>query len=331
MAFSFRPAKREAISLILGLAGPSGGGKTWTAMVLAKGLAAGQPFAVIDTEAGRAKHYADAFKFDHGDLAPPFRPDRYVEAIKAADAAGYPVIVVDSFSHEHAGEGGLLDWHEEEWQRMGGKDSAKMLAWVKPKTAHRAMISKLLQVRAHLILCMRAEEKIDMVRNPNTGKTEIVPKQTLAGYKGWIPICEKNLPFELTASFILTPDKPGYPQPIKLPDQFKPFFPLDQPISEASGQRLAEWAKGGATAGSGNPTSPTADLPGATSGGGTGGTPELWEVEYAALAERLTEIKFLAEFAKWRDDYKVKRPTFPKDAQSRMDAMGLKVKVGLGG
>ncbi len=243
MSVIFRPATRESISLLIGLAGASGSGKSFSAMELASGICGDKPFACIDTEAGRAKHYADRFRFDHADLRPPFRPATYADAIKAADEAGYPAIVVDSFSHEHAGEGGLLDWHEEEYQRLGGRDQVKMTAWIKPKMAHRQMVSRLLQVRAHLILCFRAEDKIDMVKNAQ-GKTEIVPKQTLAGFKGWIPICEKNLPYELTASFMLMPDKPGYPQPIKLEEQHRALFPLDRPITRESGQRLAEWAKG---------------------------------------------------------------------------------------
>lgn len=244
MNVTFRPAVRENVGLILGLIGPSGGGKTFTAMRMAKGIAGDKPFAVIDTEAGRAKHYADQFRFDHADLKAPFRPDAYAEAIKAADEAGYQAIVVDSFSHEHAGDGGLLDWHEEEFQRMGGRDQVKMTAWIKPKMAHRKMVSRLLQVRAHLILCFRAEEKIEMVKGAQ-GKVEIRPKQTLAGFNGWVPICEKNLPFELTASFMLMPDRPGYPQPIKLEAQHRELFPLDRPITEESGRRLAEWARGG--------------------------------------------------------------------------------------
>src|SRR5690349_22039333 len=99
MSFTFRKAVRENVGLLVGLAGASGSGKTYTAMRLATGIAGDKPFAVIDTEAGRAKHYADQFRFDHGDLAPPFRPDAYAEAIIAADKAGYPVIVVDSTSH----------------------------------------------------------------------------------------------------------------------------------------------------------------------------------------------------------------------------------------
>ena len=251
MAFSFRPAVRESVSLLIGLSGGTGSGKTYSAMRLAHGIAGDHPFAVIDTEAGRAKHYADQFKFDHGDLMPPFTPERYADAIAAADAAKYSVIVVDSTSHEWAGEGGILDWQEHELQRMAGDDykkreACKMAAWIKPKMAHKQMVQRLLQVRAHLILCFRAEPKIEMVRGEN-GKMEIREKQSLTGLHGWIPIAEKNLPYELTASFLLLADRPGVPNPIKLQAQHRDLFPLDQPITEDSGARLAAWAQGGAT------------------------------------------------------------------------------------
>lgn len=246
--FEFRPAVRENVELVIGLAGGTGSGKTYSAMRLAKGIAGDKPFAVIDTEAGRAKHYADQFRFDHGDLKPPFRPDRYLEAIKAADAAGYPVVVVDSASHEHAGEGGLLDWHEEELNRMAGedwkkRDACSQAAWVKPKRAHQQMVQRLLQVRSHIILCFRAAEKIEMVRGDD-GRMKFVPKKSLTGRDGWVPICEKNLPFEVTCSFLLVADRPGIPLPIKLEEQHRVLFPEGQQITEQTGARLAEWARG---------------------------------------------------------------------------------------
>lgn len=257
MTFTFRPAVRDNVSLLIGLAGSSGSGKTYTAMRLAKGIAGEAPFCVIDTEAGRAKHYADQFGFDHGDLKPPFTPAAYADAILAADQAGYPVIIIDSFSHEHAGEGGILDMQEAEFARMGSRESAKMASWIKPKGEHRKMVSRLLQVRAHLILCFRAEEKIEMVRGAD-GKMEVRKKVTQTGLDGWVPICEKNLPYELTASFLLMAAHPGVPLPIKLQEQHKALFPLDQPITEASGQRLAAWARGGTPAEQG--TAPSAPM-----------------------------------------------------------------------
>lgn len=243
--FTFRPAIRENVGLLIGLAGESGSGKTFTAMRLAKGIAGDKRFAVIDTEAGRAKHYADAFPFDHGDLKPPFSPSAYADAIKAADEAGYPVIVVDSMSHEYAGEGGVLDMQEAEFERMGRRDAMKMASWIQPKTAHKKMVQRLLQVRAHLILCFRAEEKVEMKRDGD-GKMQITKKQSATGLDGWLPVCEKTLPYELTASFLLRSTNPGVPLPIKLQEQHKALFPLDKPITEESGKQIAIWAAGGA-------------------------------------------------------------------------------------
>ncbi len=264
MSISFRPAVLGNVGLIVGLAGGTGSGKTYTAMRLASGIAGDKPFAVIDTEAGRALHYAGAqFKFDHAELLPPFRPAAYAEAIMAADKAGYPVIVVDSVSHVWAGDGGVLDWQEEELTRMAGDDwkkreAVKMAAWIKPKMAHKHMVQKLLQVRAHLILCFRAEEKIEMIRED--GKMKIVPKVTRTGLDGWCPVCEKSLPFELTASFLLTADAAGIPKPIKLQSQHRALFPLDKPITEESGRLIAVWASGGKSAPATQPQSGPVDL-----------------------------------------------------------------------
>lgn len=248
MSFTFRPAAREDVGLLIGVVGCSGSGKTFSAMRLAAGIAGDRPFAVIDTEAGRAKHYADQFRFDHGDLKPPFRPDAYADAIASADRAGYPVIVVDSASHEHAGDGGLLDWHEEELQRMAGddwkrRDNCNMAAWIRPKQAHKKMVARLLQVRAHLILCFRAEEKVEMVRGDD-GKMKIVPKKSPTGTGGWIPLAEKTLPYELTASLLLTADAPGVPRPIKLQEQHRELFPAGKLIDEECGRKISEWARG---------------------------------------------------------------------------------------
>ena len=242
MNYTFRKAVRENVSLLIGLAGASGSGKTYTAMCLASGISGKKRFVVVDTENGRASHYADQFDFDVLELREPFTPHSYAEAIKAADDAGYPVIVVDSASHEYAGSGGVLDMQEEEFTKMGGRDIAKMLSWVKPKMEHKKMMQRLLQTKAHLILCFRAEAKIEVVKED--GKTKIVPKKSLVGLDGWIPVTEKTVPFELTVSLLLMPDKPGIPHPIKLQEQHKALFPLDKPITEESGKLIAQWAQG---------------------------------------------------------------------------------------
>lgn len=266
MTYTFRPAVRENAGVLVALAGPSGGGKTYSALRLARGLVGPEGvIAFIDTEARRATHYADKFKFLHGDLHPPFRPDAYVEAILAAEQTGAGAVVIDSMSHVWSGTGGVLDWQEEEveaaverakqlatkkgWEfdEYRAREANKMAAWIKPKMSHKKMMSRLLQCRAHLIFCLRAEEKVKMEKNERN-QTVIVPI-------GWQPICEKNFMYEMTASFLLTDDAPGVPKPIKLQDQHRAFFPTDKPVSEKSGEQLAAWAGGGVAA----PASQTAN------------------------------------------------------------------------
>jgi hypothetical protein len=247
MSISFRPAKRESVNLLIGVAGASGSGKTYSALRLASGISDGAPFAVIDTERGRSKHYADMFKFEVAEMEPPFSPAAYLEAIEAADASGYPVIVVDSMSHSWAGDGGCMDMQEAEFERLTkGKeeraDAFKLLSWARPKQEHKRMLYGLLKVRAHVILCFRAEPKVEMKKE--NGKTVIVPKQSLTSTDGWIPICEKSLPFELTASALLMPDHPGVPKWIKLQEQHRVMFPPETKLDESAGRSIASWARG---------------------------------------------------------------------------------------
>lgn len=244
MSFEIRPFVRENEHVLIALAGPSGGGKTKSAIRLARGLAEGGKIGLIDSEMGRARHYADGdTSIIYGRLSPPFAPDAYMAAVAEVAKAGATVIIVDSMSHEWQGEGGVLEWQEAELDRMAGKDwdkreRVKFTAWIKPKTMHKKMMGRFLQCPAHLIFCLRAEEKVKPGKDPQTGKTIVIPL-------GWVPICEKNFMYEMTASFVLSDTKDHLPTPIKLQDQHRPMFPLDRPISEECGIALAKWARGG--------------------------------------------------------------------------------------
>ena len=241
MSITFRDAKREDIRLLILLAGGTGSGKTESAMRLATGLAGGQAFAVVDTENGRALHKADDYSFKHAPLDEPFTPERYTEAVKAAD--DFPVIVIDSGSHEYEGVGGVLDMQTAEFERMGSRDSARMSSWIEPKRRHKRFVQQLLRSRAHVILCLRAEDKIEIVKDAE-GKTIVRPKQSLVGAEGWIPICEKRLPFEATISLLLLQANPGVPVPIKLERRHADLVSLTEQLSEDTGRALAKWAAG---------------------------------------------------------------------------------------
>ena len=87
MALSFTKATKSRAKLRLALFGPSGAGKTYTALRLATGI--GGRIAVIDTERGSASKYADRFEFDVLEL-PQRNIDTYCEGIRAAAGSGYP-------------------------------------------------------------------------------------------------------------------------------------------------------------------------------------------------------------------------------------------------
>lgn len=235
MSITFTPAAREQVSVLIALAGASGSGKTYSALRLARGISPAGKIAFLDTEARRGLHYADEFDFIHADMRPPFRPAAFIEGIKAAEDAGAEVVIIDSFSHEYDGEGGIMDWADQ-LAESGVKSPGN---WKEPKLAHKKMMNKLLQCRASLIFCLRADEKIEIVREG--GRTQVRPL-------GWMPICEKRFMFEMTASFTLTPDMPGRPRfdlPHKLQRQHRGMFEEGKPISEDAGRLLAEWARGG--------------------------------------------------------------------------------------
>lgn len=248
MTYQFRPAVREQCYTLTGFAGPSGSGKTFSALAFAQGLKGDGKVAMIDTEARRGLHYADQFDYLYSELTAPFTPERYIEAIQAAQKAGASVIIVDSMSHEHEGPGGVLEMHEEELARMAGDDfrkreACKFAAWIKPKRQHNRFVNTILQIEAHLIFCFRAKEKLKLVKN-DRGKTEPVPQ-------GWQPICSDRFEYECTALLMLPPNSGGKPDfqegATKLQEQHRTIFDNGRPIDAEMGKALAAWAAGGAT------------------------------------------------------------------------------------
>lgn len=241
MSYVFRPAVREQTPVIVGLAGPSKSGKTYSALRMAIGMANGGKIAMINTEGPRGHQYADKFKYDACDLNEPFSMKNYEEAIKAAAKFDPIVLIIDSMSHAHEGIGGMLDQHEAQLDKMCGNDFNKrqkmtFAAWAKPKADEAQMINTMLQQKFHIILCFRAKEKLKII----SGKE---PKNL-----GWRPIASDRIHYETAVTLILPPSSKGKPDLTEKGSELRePFDSMIEnvQINEGLGKKIAEWASGG--------------------------------------------------------------------------------------
>jgi hypothetical protein len=160
-----RKATRKKAKIRLGLSAVSGGGKTYSAILVAKGLVGDlSKVAIIDTENGSADLYAHLGDFNVLPLTAPYSPERYIEAIRACEKAGMEVIIVDSISHEWDGKGGCLEIVE----ALGGKYQD----WAKVTPRHQAFIDAILHSPCHMITTVRRKQDYEMVKD-NNGKVKV--------------------------------------------------------------------------------------------------------------------------------------------------------------
>ncbi len=185
--FEIHRATKCRAKLRLGMSGPAGSGKTYSALLIAHGL--GGRIGLIDTEHGSGDLYADLLPegYDVLQLAPPFTPARYIEAIHAFEAAGVQTIIVDSLSHAWSGEGGSLDRHGKLADRSGNS----WQAWRQVTPEHNALVEAMLQSPCHVIATMRAKTEYVQEKDERTGR-QVVRKIGLA------PVMRDGIEYEFT-------------------------------------------------------------------------------------------------------------------------------------
>lgn len=234
-AFKISEATREAVPMLISIAGVSGSGKTYSALLLAAGLAGDRPVGFLDTENKRGKMYADdpgirealPKGYRYAEMREPFAPERYTDAIEAFERDGCGVLVIDSTSHEWEGYGGCCDIAEN--NKLRG-----MPNWAKAKLAHKRWMNHLLASPMHIIMCLRAREKVKFVKV--NGKDEVVPM-------GMQAIQEKNFTFEMTLSLLLD-ELTHVPIVTKCPRPLLPLFEGAQTlITKEMGERLRAWTE----------------------------------------------------------------------------------------
>lgn len=233
MSFVSRKASRGMVKPIVALYSESGSGKSFSALLLARGLVGPSGnIQVLDTEGGRGELYSDVIPGGYNVIpfSEPFSPARYVEAITYAESQGADVILVDQCSSEWEGPGGVLDMAGE--NEAAGKKGLSV--WKTPKMEHAQLIGKLLRSKCPIIVCLRAKYKSRQVKQG--GRTEIVKDEHLTATQ------DESFIYETTVHGYVTQDHAFHPTKISHPS-LGSCFPNGTPIEERHGQLLRQWCE----------------------------------------------------------------------------------------
>ncbi len=229
----FRKATRKKAKIRLGLSAVSGGGKTYSAILIAKGITGDlSKVAIIDTENGSADLYENLGDYNVLPITAPFTPEKYIDAIKLCESKGMEVIIIDSITHEWDGKGGCLEIAETIAQASASKNS--YTAWGKVTPRHQSFIDAMLQSKAHIITTVRRKQDYEMSKD-NNGKTKVEK----AGLKevtreGWEYELTVNLQLDTAHQAVASKDRTGL-------FMGKPeFIP-----SEETGKLILDWCESG--------------------------------------------------------------------------------------
>lgn len=230
----FKKAIRENIWAKVLTIAPSGGGKSYGALRLARGLAdalakdtgSEERIAYIGTEGSRDKYYADEFDYDLLQLKPSFTPESYIDAIDEALDEGYKVIVIDSITHEWTGKGGLLEIHS----KMSGNSYTN---WSKLTPRHEKFMDKILDSEAFIIATVRGKDKY--VLEEQNGKQ--VPRKVGVGYAQ-----RDDLEFLFTVALTIEQDTHLF---TSVKDNTHFFENRNDVLTEKDGEMIYKWATGG--------------------------------------------------------------------------------------
>lgn len=225
-----RKATRQKAKIRLGLSAVAGGGKTYSAILIAKGMAGGDlsKVALIDTENGSGDLYSHLGEYNVLPLEAPFTPEKYIQAIKDCENAGMEVIIVDSITHEWSGRGGILEIH-------GSMTGNSFTNWGVVTPRHDKFKEAMISSKCHIITTVRRKQDYVMELNDKGKQTPTkvgLKEETREGFEYELTV---NLELDQKHNATSSKDRTG-------------LF-MDQPQfvpSEETGAKILEWCESGA-------------------------------------------------------------------------------------
>lgn len=223
-------AQRGQSKLRIGLSAPSGAGKTYSGLLLAKGLVGEwSKIGLIDSETGRAHLYSDLGKYNIIPMRPPYTPESYIEAIREFEEAGVEVIIIDSMSHEWDGEGGCLQLNEK--LAIAKYKGNTWSAWSETTPRHQHLLDVITSSSCHVITTVRNKVETIMV----DGRVKKV---------GMKDVQREGLEYELTVNFNIDRDSHMVMASKDNTNLFEGKDPFV--ITEETGKMLRDWVLSGA-------------------------------------------------------------------------------------
>jgi hypothetical protein len=169
LSLKLRAAERKKVFVKAGLTAPSGHGKTFSALLIGRGLAsAWQKVCIIDSEGSGDKYaghrtlgpYQVINLFENERDPDRFSPARWVDAIHIAEENGMEVVILDSASHE-------WQWCLELKEKMG----KSIHDWKLITPHHNKFIRAVNQCKMHVIVCTR--RKVEYILSDSGGKKTV--------------------------------------------------------------------------------------------------------------------------------------------------------------
>jgi len=226
----YKLSKLAKVEIKLGLVGTAGSGKSYSALRLARGLVGvSGKIAVVDTENGSAKLYADLTPFFHCDIAAPFDYGKFTAAIREAESAGFDAVIVDSMSHLWSG---ILDF-KTAIDKRGGNQYTN---WSEPTKHFNDVMQCVLQSKLHVLCCFRSKTEYTLSEETNSkGRTVQIPRKVGMG-----AIFRDGYDYEFSTLFELAADHTA----MVTKDRTGLFTDKTFQITERTGELLASWLSG---------------------------------------------------------------------------------------
>ncbi len=227
---ALRKATRQKAKVRIGLSAPSGSGKTYSAILLAKGIASSNDkIALIDTENGSGDLYSHLGEYNVLTLQAPFSPENYIKAIKECEDAGMEVIIIDSVTHEWEGKGGCLEINESlaKAKFKGNTWSA----WSETTPRHQKFIEAITTSKCHIITTVRNKVETMMTEDRKVKKV------------GTKEVQREGFEYELTVNFNLDQET----HLVNVGKDRTELFVNRDPfiITEETGKEIKAWAETG--------------------------------------------------------------------------------------